>query len=144
MKRLHVHLKVKDIEESVDFYSVLFGRAPDKREADYAKWMLENPRANIAISARGGETGVDHLGFQMEECDELEGMAARLKEAGAGVLAEADASCCYARSDKYWTTSPDGAKWELYRTFGDSASFGAGPSLETLDAATAAPCCGVV
>lgn len=142
MKRLHVHLKVKDIEESVGFYSVLFGRAPDKREPDYAKWMLENPRANIAISTRGGEIGVDHLGFQTEERDELEGMAARLKDAGVGVLAEADATCCYARSDKYWTTSPDGAKWELYRTFADSASFGADPSRQTIDIAAKAPCCG--
>ena len=142
MKRLHVRLKVKDIEESVGFYSVLFGRAPDRREPDYAKWLLENPRANIAISARGGEIGVDHLGFQTEERDELDGIAARLTQAGVGVLAEAGATCCYARSDKYWTTSPDGAKWELYRTFGDSATFGAGPSHEALAAAAKAPCCG--
>lgn len=144
MTRLHVHLKVRDIDESVGFYSALFGRAPDKREADYAKWMLEDPRANIAISARGGEIGIDHVGLQADECDELEAMAARLKVAGVSVLEEADATCCYARSDKYWATSPDGAKWELYRTFGDSASFGAGPSRESPADATDAPCCGVV
>lgn len=144
MNRLHVHLKVKNLEESVGFYSALFGRAPDKREADYAKWMLEDPRANIAISSRGAAPGIDHVGLQVDAPDELDVIASRLKAAGASLLAEPNATCCYAKSDKYWAMSPDGAKWELYRTFGDSKTFGASPSRETLEAASRAPCCGTV
>jgi catechol 2,3-dioxygenase-like lactoylglutathione lyase family enzyme len=143
VNRLHAPLKVRNIEESVGFYAALFGRAPDKREADYTRCMLEDLRADIAISARSGDVGVDHVGLQTDESDELETIASRLKQAGVGVFKEPDATCCCPRSDKYWTTSPDGAKWEPYRTFGDSASFGAGPSHEAL-AAAKEPCCGVV
>lgn len=143
MNRLHVHLKVKDLDQSVAFYSALFGRSPDKREADYAKWMLEDPRANIAISARGEKTGVDHVGLQVDEPQELEALASRVKAAGVGVLEEPSATCCYAKSDKYWALSPDGAKWELYRTFADSKTFGASPSRDALEKA-ASPCCGIV
>ncbi len=143
MNRLHVHLKVKDLDQSVAFYSALFGQAPAKLEADYAKWMLEDPRANIAISTRGDKTGVDHVGLQTDERDGLEAIASRLKSAGVGLLEEADATCCYARSNKYWTQSPDGAKWELYHTFADSKTFGASPARDAIEKA-AAPCCGVV
>lgn len=143
MNRLHVHLKVKDLDESVAFYSALFGQAPAKLEADYAKWMLEDPRANIAISTRGDKTGVDHVGLQTDERDGLEAIASRLKNAGVGLLEEADATCCYARSNKYWTQSPDGAKWELYHTFADSKTFGASPARDAIEKA-AAPCCGAV
>jgi catechol 2,3-dioxygenase-like lactoylglutathione lyase family enzyme len=123
---------VRDLDQSIAFYSALFSREPDKREADYAKWMLEDPRANIAISTRGEKTGVDHVGLQVETTEELEAIAGRLKAAGTGALEEKDATCCYARSDKYWALSPDGAKWELYRTFGESKSFGAAPSPEPI------------
>lgn len=143
MNRLHVHLKVKDLDQSVAFYSALFGQAPAKLEADYAKWMLEDPRANIAISTRGDKTGVDHVGLQTDERDGLEAIASRLKNAGVGLLEEADATCCYARSNKYWTQSPDGAKWELYHTFADSKTFGASPARDAIEKA-AAPCCGAV
>lgn len=142
MNRLHVHLKVKDIGQSVAFYSALFGKEPDKREADYAKWMLENPRANIAISTRGGAPGVDHVGLQVDADEELEALAARLKAAGVAVAEEKAASCCYAKSDKYWTASPDGAKWELYRTYGDIDTYGAAPARDSLDAFVKEPCCG--
>lgn len=124
MNRLHVHLKVKDIAESVGFYSALFGRKPDRQEADYAKWLLDDPAANISISARGGATGVDHVGLQTDNRDALGAIAARLKDAGAEAVEESDATCCYARSNKYWAHSPDGAVWELFQTFGDSKTYG--------------------
>lgn len=142
MNRLHVHLKVKDIDQSVAFYSALFGRAPDKLEADYAKWMLDDPRASIAISTRGEKTGVDHVGLQTDARDELEAIAARLNAAGVGMLEEADATCCYAKSNKYWTQSPDGAKWELYHTFADSKTFGASPAPAAIGKAAMGACCG--
>jgi catechol 2,3-dioxygenase-like lactoylglutathione lyase family enzyme len=142
MNRLHVHLNVKDLDRSVDFYSALFGRAPDKRESDYAKWMLEDPRANIAISARGAAVGVDHVGLQTDDRGELETIASRLKDAGAALVEEPDATCCYARSNKYWAASPDGAKWELYHTFADSKSFGAGPDMPAIEKAATRACCG--
>ncbi len=148
MNRLNVHLKVSDLSQSVAFYSALFGRAPDRVESDYAKWMLEDPRANIAISARSESVGVDHVGLQTDTSEELEAIAGRLRQAGIGAHEEANTTCCYARSDKYWTQSPDGAKWELYHTFGSSANFGAEPSQTAAanpaaaDPATARACCG--
>lgn len=142
MNRLHVHLKVKDLDNSVSFYSALFGRAPDKRETDYAKWMLEDPRANIAISARGAAPGVDHVGLQTDDRAGIEAIASRLRDAGAAMVEEADATCCYARSNKYWAASPDGAKWELYHTFADSPSFGAAPALPAVEKAASGACCG--
>jgi catechol 2,3-dioxygenase-like lactoylglutathione lyase family enzyme len=125
MKRLHAHFKVKDLEASIAFYSALFGKAPDKRKPDYAKWMLDDPCANIAISTGGGAEGFDHIGFQVDDEAELEDLAERLKSVEAPITPEADATCCYARSNKYWALSPEGAKWELYRTFAESETFGA-------------------
>ncbi|MCB2097687.1 MAG: ArsI/CadI family heavy metal resistance metalloenzyme [Parvularculaceae bacterium] len=142
MNRLHVHLKVEDLSQSIAFYSALFGRRPDKQEADYAKWMLEDPRANIAISTRGDGAGVDHVGLQTDTPEELEAIARRLKDADVGLFEEANATCCYAKSDKYWTASPDGAKWELYHTFGDSPTFGASPSMSAIEKAASGACCG--
>ena len=144
MNHLHVHLKVDDLDLSVGFYTALFGREPDKLEKDYAKWMLEDPRANIAISSRGGARGVDHVGLQTDTREDLEIIAGRLKEAGVETLEEPEATCCYARSNKYWAQSPEGAKWELYHTFGDSETFGASPAPEAIKNAAAGPCCGVV
>jgi len=142
VNRLHVHLKVKDLDESLAFYSALFGRAPDKREPDYAKWMLEDPRANIAISTHGATAGVDHVGLQTDTREELDLIASRLNDAGVRTLEEPDAVCCYARSNKYWAQSPEGAKWELYHTFADNASFGASPSLNAIEKAATGACCG--
>ena len=143
MNRLHVHLRVKDLEKSLAFYSALFGRAPDKHEPDYAKWMLEDPRANIAISTRGEGSGVDHVGLQTDTREELEIIAERLKEAGEGTFEEPEAVCCYARSNKYWAQSPEGAKWELYHTFADNASFGSSPSQSAIEKAATGACCRV-
>jgi catechol 2,3-dioxygenase-like lactoylglutathione lyase family enzyme len=128
--RLHVHLKVDDLTQSIGFYSALFGRAPDKREADYAKWMLDDPAANIAISATGAKAGVDHVGLQVDNRDDLALIAGRLTDAGHAPLAEPGATCCYARSDKHWAMSPDGAAtWELFHTYGEADVLGAAPAM---------------
>ncbi len=142
MKRLHVHIKVKDIEESTKFYAALFGREPDKREPDYAKWMLDDPHANISISARKAPLacGVDHVGVQVENDEALSEIAARVKRATGDIVEEADAACCYARSNKYWTKGPEGVVWELFHTFGDSASFGA--TRPSIEAPKTTACCG--
>jgi catechol 2,3-dioxygenase-like lactoylglutathione lyase family enzyme len=135
MTRLHVHLKVDDLDQSVGFYSALFGRAPDRRETDYAKWMLDDPRANIAISASGAAPGVDHVGLQVEEREELDVIAARLKEAGHRPLSELNATCCYAKSNKHWAMSPDGAaRWELFHTFADADRLGSAPVITKAEA----------
>lgn len=131
MTRLHVHLKVQGLEESIGFYTALFGRAPDKRENDYAKWMLDDPSANIAISTGAAAAGVDHVGLQFDERADLDAIAARLKNAGHVALAEPNATCCYAKSDKHWAMSPDGAaRWELFQTFGDANEMGSAPALK--------------
>ncbi len=140
MKRLHVHLKVKDLDASIAFYDALFGRAPDKREADYAKWLLDDPRANVSISTRPGAGGVDHVGVQLDNDGDLEEIAGRLAAAKAAIAPEADATCCYARSNKYWARSPEGAVWELFHTFGDSATYGADPVADR-GAEPKAACC---
>lgn len=124
MKRLHIHIKVKELDQSAKFYAALFGREPDKREADYAKWLLEEPAANISISARAGEAAIDHVGIQLEDDGALATIAARLEEANADITREADATCCYARSNKYWAVAPEGAVWELFHTFGDATTYG--------------------
>ncbi|GAB4517740.1 MAG: ArsI/CadI family heavy metal resistance metalloenzyme [Amphiplicatus sp.] len=124
MKRLHVHIRAKDLDESVRFYSALFGRGPDKHEPDYAKWLLDDPRANISISTRADAAGVDHVGVQVDDRDALLVIADRLKATEADLVEQTDATCCYARSDKYWARSPEGAVWELFHTFGDSADYG--------------------
>ena len=127
MKRFHVHVAVEKIEESIRFYSSLFGAAPTVVQPDYAKWMLEEPRVNFAISQRGRQPGVNHLGFQVESDDELHAMRSQLEAADAGLLEQKDAACCYARSDKYWTTDPQEIPWETFHTldsipvYGDTA-----------------------
>lgn len=142
MTRLHVHLSVSDLDQSIGFYSALFGRAPDKRESDYAKWMLENPAANIAISSGGETAGVDHVGLQFDDRGALAAIATRLKDAGHGALPEMNATCCYARSDKHWAMSPDGAaKWELFHTFGDAEIMGSAPAMTADTAAKAESAC---
>jgi catechol 2,3-dioxygenase-like lactoylglutathione lyase family enzyme len=124
MKRFHAHISVNDLNESIRFYSHLFGQAPSVQKADYAKWMLEDPHVNFAISARGHRAGVNHLGFQVDDDAELSESRARLASASIGVLDQPQASCCYAKSDKYWTTDPQGIAWETFRTLGEVPIYG--------------------
>ena len=124
MKRLHVHVSVHDLAASIRFYSHLFDADPTVRKHDYAKWMLEDPRVNFAISARGGEAGIEHLGIQVEERAELEEVYARLQRAERPVLEEGSTTCCYAKSEKSWIEDPQGVKWETFLTTGESTVFG--------------------
>ncbi|HWZ73961.1 MAG TPA: ArsI/CadI family heavy metal resistance metalloenzyme [Casimicrobiaceae bacterium] len=123
MKRFHVHVAVSDLEQSIRFYSTLFGGEPSVRKTDYAKWMLDDPRVNFAISRRGS-AGVNHLGLQVETADELAGMRERLMAADRGMVEEKDANCCYARSDKYWVTDPAGIAWETFHSLGEIPVYG--------------------
>ena len=116
MKRFHVHAHVEDLQASIAFYSKLFAAAPARTESDYAKWMLEDPRINFAISTRGGKPGVDHLGIQTDDADELAGLKARAQAADMTLLDEGETTCCYARSDKHWVTDPQGIAWEHFHT----------------------------
>ena len=147
MKRLHVHVSVEDLAASVRFYSVLFAAEPTVAKPDYAKWMLDDPRVNFAISARGGATGVQHLGIQAEDAAELDAVFGRLAAAGRPVLEEAGATCCYARSKKRWVSDPQGVPWETFLTHGESTVYGEGGALGRLAAAgenvaaAASACC---
>ena len=130
MKRTHIHLSTNDLEASLNYYTALFGAEPVKREADYAKWLLDDPALNFAISTHGDATGISHLGFSVDSDEDLEQVAARLRNADAPATAETNATCCYARSDKYWSHDPHGAVWELFHTFGDSKDYGPGRNPE--------------
>lgn len=123
MKRFHVHLNVAAIEPSIHFYSRLFGREPAVRQPDYAKWMLDDPRLNFAISATGRQPGIDHLGLQAETAAELAALGERLDAAGGEVLTEDGTTCCYARSDKAWTVDPQGTRWETFHTLGSATTY---------------------
>lgn len=125
MKRLHVHVRVSGLDRSVAFYTTLFGSAPDVLEPDYAKWMLDDPRVNFAISATGSEAGFDHLGIQVEDNDQLAEITGRLEEAGRPYVAQQDAACCYASSNKIWANDPQGIAWETFHTTGEIAVYGA-------------------
>ena len=125
MKRFHVHVAVDDLEANVRFYSTVFGAQPTVQKPDYAKWMLEDPRINFAISARGGKAGLDHLGFQVDSDEELSTLRKQAADAEIAALDQPDATCCYARSDKYWITDPQGIAWETYRTLGEAEIYGA-------------------
>ena len=116
MKRFHVHLHVDDIPASVAFYSAMFAAEPSRLEGDYAKWMLDDPRVNFAISTRGGKPGIDHLGIQADTADDLAELKTRAREADMSVLDEGSASCCYARSEKHWLVDPQGVAWEHFQT----------------------------
>ena len=125
MKRFHVHIAVNNIPESVSFYSKLFGQPPSKQEADYAKWMLEDPKVNFAISARGHALGLNHLGFQVETEEELAQLKQHAQTASADkVLDEGETACCYANSEKHWTLDPQGLAWEHFLTLSDAPTFG--------------------
>ena len=126
MKRLHVNLAVKDLDQSVRFYSTLFAAEPTVLQPDYAKWMLEDPRVNFAISTRGAAHGLDHLGIQVDSREELAQLADRLESAGTTVHDKGEAHCCYARSDKAWVRDPEGLAWESFFTFGADTVYGEG------------------
>jgi catechol 2,3-dioxygenase-like lactoylglutathione lyase family enzyme len=125
MKRFHVHVNVQHLDASVRFYSQLFGVAPSLLKPDYAKWMLDDPRLNFAISQRERSAGLDHLGLQADDAAELEEIGARLTAADAVRHAETGATCCYARSDKYWAEDPQGLRWESFYTHGSATTYSA-------------------
>ena len=139
MKRLHLHVGVDDLAASIRFYETLFDAAPTVRKDDYAKWMLDDPRVNFAISARGRAAGVDHVGIQTDSVEELGALAVRLKAAGAETFDQEATTCCYAKSDKSWVRDPSGLRWETFYSFGEATSYGED---EQLPAPDAAACCG--
>lgn len=139
MKRFHVHVAVGDLSRSIAFYSGLFGLPPTVVKDDYAKWMLEDPRVNFAISQRSSRTGVDHLGLQVDSDEELAEIRGRLVAAEAGVVDQPGAVCCYARSNKHWTTDPQGVAWESFRSLTEIPVYGADRSQP---APRSAACCG--
>jgi len=145
MKRFHVHVHVQDLAQSIAFYSKMFAAEPTRRETDYAKWMLDDPRINFAISTRGGEPGVDHLGFQTDTVEELVELKARAQAADMALLDQGETSCCYAKSEKHWITDPQGVAWEHFHTLGDIPVFGDGraasPALAPMADAKASACC---
>jgi catechol 2,3-dioxygenase-like lactoylglutathione lyase family enzyme len=139
MKRLHVHVGVADLDRSIGFYSTLFGAGPSVTKADYAKWMLDDPRVNFAISSGGhAASGIEHLGIQAEDGAELAEVYGRLAEAGRPVLEEGATTCCYAKSEKSWVADPDGVVWEAFLTTGEATHYGEGPALEALSATSSA------
>jgi lactoylglutathione lyase len=147
MKRFHMHVSVKDLAASIRFYQTLFDTAPTVTKTDYAKWMLEDPRMNFAISTHRQPVGVNHLGFQVDTDEELRGMRAQLEAADSRMLEESEQPCCYAKSDKYWVTDPTGIAWETFHTLGsipvygeDTAVFDHGTSSAPAEG-SAASCC---
>jgi predicted lactoylglutathione lyase len=141
MKRMHVHVSVADIGKAVGFYSALFAAKPAVVKDDYAKWMLEDPRVNFAISTRGRAPGLDHLGMQVESEDELQDVYGRLREAGGDVFEEGKTTCCYAQSEKSWIDDPAGISWETFFTTGESTHYGDGVEKDAR-VAHAKACCG--
>ena len=143
MKHLHVHVGVSDLGQSIGFYSTLFAAQPTVVKDDYAKWMLDDPRVNFAISCGNhARMGIEHLGIQVESTDELAEVYGRLKAADRPVLEEGATTCCYAKSEKSWIADPDGVVWEAFHTNGEATVYGDSPALETLDASQEAiKCC---
>lgn len=147
MKRFHVHVAVESIDRAIPFYSALFATQPSVVKSDYAKWMLDDPRVNFAISARGRPAGLDHLGIQVEDPGELHEVYGRLDQAGAPVLNQGATQCCYARSEKSWINDPAGISWETFLTTGESTNYGDGSGERGVQirhdaVATASACCG--
>ena len=127
MKRFHVHAHVQDLPASIAFYSKMFAAEPTRVESDYAKWMLDDPRLNFAISTRGSQLGVDHLGIQTDTEEELVALKAQAEAADMTLLDVGETTCCYARSDKYWVTDPQGIAWEQFHTLGSIPVFNEKP-----------------
>jgi predicted enzyme related to lactoylglutathione lyase len=124
MKRMHVHVSVQDIDQAVGFYSALFAAKPAVVKPDYAKWMLDDPRVNFAISTRGRQPGLDHLGLQVESSSELQEVYGRLRQAGGAILEQGQTTCCYAQSEKSWIDDPAGISWETFHTSGEATDYG--------------------
>ena len=138
MNRFHVHLHVDDLAKSIGFYSKLFAAEPSRVEADYAKWMIEDPRINFAISTRGTTPGIDHLGFQTDSAEELDALKARADAADMALLDTGETTCCYARSEKHWITDPQGIAWEQFHTLGNIPVF---HEEDPAQAASGSACC---
>ena len=141
MKRLHVHVAVDDLERSIGFYSALFAAQPSVIKTDYAKWMLDDPRVNFAISTRGQRPGLDHLGIQAEDGDELKEIYARLRKAGGNIGEQGQTNCCYAKSEKSWIDDPAGIAWETFLTMGESTNYGDGSGERVVQIAHEKSCC---
>lgn len=141
MKRMHVHVAVDDLQRSIRFYSSIFAAQPSVVKSDYAKWMLDDPRVNFAISARGRQAGLDHLGIQVEDKNELMEVYARLHEAGDNVIEQGQTTCCYAKSEKSWIDDPAGIAWETFLTAGESTDYGDGSGEREARIAKTKACC---
>ena len=145
MKRLHVHMSVEDLAQSIRFYSTLFAAEPTVLKPDYAKWMLDDPRVNFAVSKQGTAPGIEHLGIQVETPDELHEVYSRLQQADRPLLEEGATTCCYAKSEKSWITDPQGVTWETFLTSGESTVYGHSPDLKAITCCTPEPpqdmCC---
>lgn len=124
MKRFHVHVAVSDLEQSIQFYSILFDTEPSVKKEDYAKWMLDDPRINFAISKRSAQPGLDHLGIQVDDEESLKEITLRLKQANQKILEQEKTTCCYAKSDKTWAHDPQGVAWESFYTIGEATTYG--------------------
>lgn len=144
MNRFHVHLNVADLPASVRFYAALFGAQPTVLKPDYAKWMLEDPRVNFAISNTGRAPGVDHLGIQADGSDALAAIGVRLDAAGGTVVPEEATVCCYAQSDKLWTEDPQGTRWETFHSFGEATTYHAAGAACATDGMSCSPDIGSV
>lgn len=138
MKRFHVHMHVNDLPRNIAFYSAMFNQPPARTEGDYAKWMLEDPPVNFAISTRGDKPGVDHLGIQVGNAEELSALKDNATRADMALLDEGETTCCYARSDKYWVTDPQGMAWEQFHTLDSIPVFS---QAKPVPAPGAAACC---
>ena len=141
MKRMHVHVAVEDIPNAVEFYSALFATQPAVVKPDYAKWMLDDPRVNFAISTRGRQPGLDHLGIQVESREDLQDVYARLHKAGLNVIEQGQTSCCYAKSEKSWVDDPAGIAWEAFFTTGEITDYGDGTGERRARVAHEKVCC---
>lgn len=139
MKRFHVNVTVRDIPEAVRFYRTLFDAEPVVLKSDYAKWVLDDPRINFAISIRGEWIGVNHLGMQVDSAEQLAAMRAQLVRADSALIEQSDAACCYAKSDKHWITDPAGIAWESFLTLGSIPMYGADTAAATKTSACCAP-----
>jgi uncharacterized glyoxalase superfamily protein PhnB len=141
MKRMHVHVAVENLEQAIGFYSALFATQPTVVRADYAKWMLDDPRVNFAVSTRGRAPGLDHLGIQVENEAELSEVYARLHQSGGAVIEQGQTTCCYAKSEKSWVDDPAGIAWETFLTTGDSTDYGDGSGERVARVVNAKACC---
>jgi len=141
MKRMHVHVAVEELQKSIGFYSALFDAEPAVVKSDYAKWMLDDPRMNFAISTRGREPGLDHLGIQVENQAELQEVYKRLKKAGGAVIEQGATACCYAKSEKSWIDDPAGIAWETFHTTGENINYGDGSGENEAHVVHAKACC---